>query len=41
MDLKGVKRDSIRAPTLGEGVSFKIENEDGQVYIPLAPSPTN
>ena len=34
-------RDSIRAETLKEGISLKIENEDGQVYIPLAPSPTN
>jgi len=41
MDLKRVVRDSIRAETLREGVSLKIENEDGRVYIPLAPSPTN
>ena len=43
--LQNTIRDSIsegiRAQTLKEGISLKIENEDGQVYIPLAPSPTN
>ena len=28
-------RDSIRAETLKEGISLKIENEDGLVYISL------
>jgi len=43
--LQNTIRDSIsegiRAQTLKEGISLKIENEDGQVYIPLAPSTTN
>ena len=36
--LQNTIRDSIsegiRAQTLKEGISLKIENEDGQVYIP-------
>lgn len=41
MDLKKTVRDSIRAETLKKGITLKIENEDGQVYISFASSPSN
>ncbi|KAI4949133.1 hypothetical protein J4E91_005597 [Alternaria rosae] len=33
MDLQKTVRDSIRAETLKEGFTLKIENEDGQIFF--------